>query len=151
MGYTLRIVNGQLDLDTTTGQLNTVTGERKCSQDLAEVMLQDYDAETNYGSYLTTVVTNSTAVPFADDLFVRHYISEAVDLLKASQVADQTSTSDERIQDILQLLTQFDTNTGTVGFLLSVSTEAGSSDVAIVNIPTQTQPTQLNQLYENIS
>lgn len=151
MGTTLRIVNGQLDLDTNTGLVNQVTGNRKCSQDLAECLLQDYDADINYGSFLTEVVTNSTAIPFAGDLFIRHYIAQAVELLKAKQLEDSTSTSDERITDIAQLITQTNQDTNTVGFYLSVDTETLNADVALVNIPTLVQPTQLNQLYEGIS
>lgn len=149
MGSTLRIVNGQLDLDVNTGQLVTVEGDRKCAQDLAECLLQNYDADQNYGSYLTEVVTNSSAIPLAGDLFIRHYIAQAVELLKSKQLEDQTSTPEERITDITQLFTQTDQDTQTVGFYLSVATEAGEADTAVVNIPAR--PTQLEQLNEDIS
>jgi hypothetical protein len=150
MGQTLRIANGQLDLNPNTGLLNTVEGNRKCSQDLAECILQTYDPIINYGSFLTEVVTNSTAVPHAGDLFIRHYIAQAVQLLKSKQLEDPTSTATERIVNISQLITQFDDATSTVAFYLSVDTETAEADAAIVNIPRLVQPTELEQLYEDI-
>ena len=150
MGWTLKIVDGQLDLDVNTGLLNTVEGERKCAQDIAECMLQEYDPVQNYGSYLTAVVANSTAIPFAGDLFIRHYISQAVDTLKSKQLEDPASTPDERINEISQLLTVTDQDTQTMGFYLKVETESGSAETSITNL-SASQATSLNQLYEDIS
>jgi len=143
MAVTFRVVDGQVEFDPATGQIVTVTGERKASQDLAEVILQDYLPEQNYGSYLSKVATNQ--IPHISELVVRHYIAEAVKVLDARQLEDPTITPYEKITNILELDTIMDDSTSTLGFFVRVGTEAGKpvSTAAL-------QPTQLNHLTEEL-
>lgn len=142
MSETIRIVNGQIDMNPSTGQPNMVSGNRKCAQDLAECLLQDYLASQQYGSYLRAVVRNQIA--FATELLVRYYISQAISQLESLQQIDPNITDDEQIQDIQTILIT-PNNDGVVGFFVSVSTVSGQSSMAGAAIPTQ-----LNQLTESI-
>lgn len=117
-----------------------VEGNRKCAQDMANCLLQEYLAEQQYGSYLTAIVRNQ--IPFGQELMLRYYIADAVNRLKVKQQEDTASTASERIQDITELLTT-PNESGTVGFFVVVSTEdGGASETGVV------QATQLNHLTE---
>ena len=143
MSTTLQIIDGHISLDPATGLLQTVTGNRKCAQDLPECLLQAYDPVQNYGSYLKQIISNASPVAGATELLVRHYVAEAVQLLEAAQAADPAITSDEQIDQILALDTASD-DSGTLGFYVSVSTMDGGASVESSIL----QATSLNQLYE---
>lgn len=142
MSTTLKIINGQLDIDASTGQVALVSGGTKCSQDLAEVLLQDYLADNDYGSYLKVITTNQ--LPFAGDLFIRYYISEAVHRLQSKQQDDSYITASEQITQISQLLVKTDHNSGTTVFFISVATADGGAE----SIAAAHAATQLNHQYE---
>lgn len=140
MSTTLSIVNGQIDIDPATGLVNTVTGNRKAAQDLGEVLLQDYDPNTDYGSYLRAIATNQ--IQGSGDLFFRYYIADAIQKLQASQQQDAFLTAAEQITGILALQLSVYGDDATV-FFVSVSTaDGGVSEVGAI------QPTQMNQQYE---
>lgn len=141
MSTTLKIINGQIDIDPSTGVVNTVGGNRKAAQDMAEVLLQDYLAEIDYGSYLRAVATNQ--IQQAGDLFVRYYIADAIQKLQAKQQEDQFLTPAEQITDIIELSVSND-GQGTTVFFVSVSTADGGPNPSIGAV----QQTQLNQQYE---
>lgn len=131
-----------MEFDPATGQIVTVSGERKCAQDLGEVLLQDFLAEQNYGSFLTKVVQNQQ--PVIGEMVIRHYIAEAVKTLEIKQSEDGAITPEEKITQILQLDTILD-DSGTLGFFIRVETESGqTASTAVV------QPTALNHLYEEL-
>lgn len=140
MSKTLRVVNGQLDISASTGQLITLSGERKCAQDMANCMLQEFLAEQQYGSYLKAVVENR--IPFATEMLIRFYVADAINRLSALQEADPEITEDEKINQIAELLTTPD-DAGTVGFYVRVTTQSGTNAEAGV-----LGPTQLNHLTE---
>ena len=140
MSLTFRVVDGQVEFDPATGQIVSITGERKCSQDLAECLLQDYLLEQDYGSYLSQIIQNK--IPYISEMVIRHYIAEAVRVLDARQMEDPAITRDEKTTNILELDVLSDSN-GMVGFFLRVGTEAGQSAST-----TLLQPTQLKQLTE---
>lgn len=140
MSKTFKISNGQIDLNPATGQPRLVEGGRKCAQDMANVLLQEYLDEQQYGSYLTAVVRNK--IPFGNELLLRFYIADAINRLKVKQQEDSYSTEAERIVDITDLITT-PNEAGTVGFYVAVSTEdGGESEAGVV------QATQLNHLTE---
>jgi hypothetical protein len=120
MSNTLKIINGSIVLDPSTGQLETVTGNRKCAQDMAEVFLQEYLPEQDYGSYLAAVASNK--IPYATELLVHHYVADAVNRLSAKQMEDPAITDDEQIKDITTLLTSSDSEGG-IAFLVGVETQ----------------------------
>lgn len=141
MSTTLKIINGQIDIDASTGQINQVDGNRKAGQDLAECLLQDYLADIDYGSFLRAVATNQ--IPFSGDLFVRYYISDAVQKLQGKQQEDQYLTAAEQITEILELQVS-DDGAGTAAFFISVATADGGPSPSIGAI----QETKLNHQYE---
>lgn len=140
MSKTLSIVNGQIDIDPATGLVNTVTGNRKAAQDLGEVLLQDYDPNTDYGSYLRAIATNQ--IQGAGDLFFRYYIADAVQKLQASQQKDAFLTAAEQITSIISLNLSSYGDAQTVFFLSVATADGGSSEVGAI------QATQMNQQYE---
>jgi hypothetical protein len=140
MSMTLQISDGHIVIQDTNGQLATVSGNRKCAQDMGEVLLQQYDPVQDYGSYLTSIIKNQ--IPGAGDLLVRLYTVDAVNRLQSKQQEDPYCTTAEMIADITGLDTVADAS-GTVGFYVVVSTEdGGSSEAGAVS------PTALNQLTE---
>lgn len=139
MSLTLKISNGQLDFDPATGQLNTVTDNRKAAQDLAECLLQDYLADIDYGSFLKSIATNN--IPFSGDLFIRYYIADAVQKLMSKQQDDPNITSAEQILSINELSVNTDSD-GTCVFFVGVTTGDGYVEKVAA------QQTQLNHQYE---
>lgn len=140
MSRTLKIVNGQLDLDSASGQVNTVEGNRKTAQDLAAFILQDHLQDNDSGSYLRAVATNQ--ITDAGDLFIRHYVADAVQRLRSQQHMDPNTTPAEQIKDITQLEVVNDKE-GTVYFWVVVSTTDGGAESVAVG-----QETELNHQYE---
>ncbi len=124
MSWTLKVSNGQIVLNEATGQIQTVEGNRKAAQDIANVILLDFDAARQYGSYLTAIVQNR--IPFASELLIRFYIADAIGKLMAKQEQDPDVTEDEKIVQIDELLTTPESS-GVVGFFVAVSTEDGGT------------------------
>ena len=117
-----------------------VTGERKTAQDMAEVLLQDYLPEQEYGSFLRQIVANPT--PYAQQLFIQYYVAQAIETLQQKQLQDPGITVDEQIASITQLVTTQPIE-GTVAFFVQVATVSGApASVGAI-------PTQLNQQWEN--
>lgn len=143
MSTTLKIADGHIVISSATGVLETVSGNRKAAQDLAECLLQQYSATQNYGSFLKSIISNPDPIPGASELFVRHYVAEAVKLLDQAQVADSAITPDEKINQIIRLDTVSD-DSGTVGFFVQVSTEDEGQSVAASAV----QVTSLKHLTE---
>lgn len=140
MSVTYRIVNGQIDVNRANGQPVLVSGNRKCAQDMAECLLQEYDAAQQYGSYLKAIIQNR--IPFGTEMLLRYYIAQAVNLLQVKQQDDPYSDAAERISQIDEILTT-PNDSGLVGYFVAVSTEdGGASETGVV------APTQLNQLTE---
>jgi hypothetical protein len=140
MSQTLRIVDGQIDIDSATGQINVVAGDRKAGQDMAECLLQDYLSDIDYGSYLRSLTVS--AVPGAGELFIRHYIADAIQRLQAKQQQDPYLTAEEQIVDIIRLDVSNDGNDQDV-FFVSVATASGQvTSIGAV------KETQLNHQFE---
>lgn len=136
MGSTIRVQNGQIEIDQSIGQPDMVTGERKAAQDMAECLLQEYLPEQDYGSFLKQIIENP--VPGAGELFLRHYVAQAIQLLQAKQAVDPTLTPSERIVEIAELITDLDDD-GTGIFFVRVETETGEPDVSTsIVVPVQT-------------
>jgi hypothetical protein len=143
MSVTLKVSDGHIVISATTGVLETVSGNSKASQDLAECLLQEYSSSQNYGSYLKAIITNPNPLEGASELLVRHYVAEAVKLLDAAQLSDPAITSDEKLTQITRLETASD-DSGTVGFFVQVATEDGGASVQASAV----QATSLNHLTE---
>lgn len=141
MSLTLRIVNGQIDIDPSTGQVNTVEGNRKAAQDMGNFLLQDYLEDNASGSYLREVAQNP--IPQAGDLFLRYYIAECIQRLQSKQQEDTYLTEAEQIVEITELLVNTDPETNTTTFYLSVATADGGVEPIAA-----TQETQMNHQYE---
>jgi hypothetical protein len=137
MSTTLLVQDGHIVFASASGLLATVQGNRKCAQDLAESLLQDYDAEQNYGSFLKDILSNQMPGG-AQELLVRHYVAEAVKLLEQKQQDDPEVTPDEKIERIEELVTATD-DTGLAGFYVRVSTQDDTSAEATALSPVSLQ------------
>lgn len=132
MSNTLYVQNGQVVLDQALGQIRTVEGERKAAQDMAECLTQRFLPEQEYGSFLTDITSNK--LPYGGEIFIRHYVAEAIKLLQQKQANDEAATTDELIAEILELTTVVNDN-GDAAFFVRVSTESGGSAEAIGATP----------------
>jgi hypothetical protein len=144
MSTTLQIQNGHIVINAPNGQLVTVGGNRKAAQDLAETILQDYLLDNDTGSYVNQVLKNNGQDANTSELLVRCYLADGVNRLIARQMEDPAITPDEQIEEIEQLQTIQDPNSGTLGFYVNCSTADGGQSVEVAAL----QPTLLNQLTE---
>ena len=141
MSSTLRIVDGQIAIDPSTGIMETVTGNRKAAQDIGESLMQEYLADIDYGSYLKAIVTNQ--LQGADELLVRYYVADAIQKLQAKQQEDPNLTLAEQITGITQLLVKTDNNIDVTYFYVAVSTaDGGVADAGAI------KPTSLEHQFE---
>ena len=141
MGWTLKVVDGQVEFDPATGLLNTVDGERKCAQDLAECLMQDFDPAQNYGSILNQVV-NSPEQNITEMVIVNG-VSTAIGLLQSKQQEDVASTESERISRILALnVSQNDQ--GDAAYYVRVETEDGGAGIDVTIL----KPTSLEHQFQ---
>lgn len=139
MSTTLKVANGHIVFNPANGQLVEVTGERKAAQDIAEVLLQDYSTEQEYGSYLRRLIANP--IPYAQQLFIQYYIAEAIKTLEQKQLQDPYISDDEKIDSIVELVTTTPIE-GTVAFYVRVETVSKkSASIGVI-------PTQLEQQWE---
>lgn len=139
MSQTFQVSDGHVVFSASTGQPVMISGERKCSQDLAECLLQNFSTTQQYGSYLNNIVSNN--IPGATELLVSHYVADAVSVLDQIQQQDPYCTADEKVNDIISLITTPVQN-GICGYFVQVSTVSGQSASA------GALPTSLNQQWE---
>jgi hypothetical protein len=141
MSRTIKIENGQISIDPSTGLVETVTDNRKAAQDMAACLMQEYLADIDFGSYLTAVATNQ--IGGAGDLFIRYYVADAIQKLQAKQQQDPNLTLAEQITEITELLVKNDTENSITNFYVAVATaDGGEAEMGAV------RPTQLNHQFE---
>lgn len=92
MSTTLRVANGDLELNAA-GLGELISGRAKTSQDYAEILLSDYDAERGYGGKLHSMVVpglGAKAILSAE-------IQRITNRLISMQSSDPNTDSSERI------------------------------------------------------
>lgn len=115
MSSTLKISNGDIEIDAVTGMAAKVSGIEKCSQDMANVLMTERNQPAQkrttstlpraYGSELATLNVPVFFSGLGEPLVSRK-IQEAVQSLMAMQASDPNVTDDERISDIVRLVVQ---------------------------------------------
>lgn len=138
MTQTLRIANGDIDDDISTGRPKLVSSIEKGSQDVARHVLSAFDAFFQEGNELINNGTGNTNNIMSEAL-VSQYISEAINRLIVKQ---QVANEEERIVKINQIKTQR-AGLSTVVFLVEVLFSNGQvgSVVNTVNL----KEVELNQ------
>lgn len=141
MSYTLAVADGDLDINAV-GTTDLVQGRDKLSQDLAEILLSDYDAERDYGGKLQTM---SVTGPGAKAL-VSSELQAITNRLKAMQSQDKTATVSERIASVPGIDVQQLQSTDFV-FRIRVRT-ADANTVAVQDV-LKYRPTSLAHIWPN--
>jgi len=140
MASTFRMVDGDLFFDIN-GRLNQIEGFDKVSQDIAEILLTEFDPDRDYGSELA--LTDSSPVFNVSEAQVSSYVLDAVERLRNLQRTNPTTTLQEEIASIDQIQV-FKNDQTEVTFGLAVTTSAGpriESGIALA-----TKPVALNHL-----
>ena len=106
MSQTLAVANGDLDINAL-GTCDLIQGRDKVSQDIAEILLSDYDAERDYGGKLQTMsVTGAGA-----KALVSSELQGIMKRLQAMQSNDPNITSQERIASVPNIIVNKITDT----------------------------------------
>jgi hypothetical protein len=98
MSKTIGMRNGDWDFDGY-GRMSQVQDSDKTSQDLAEMIISDYDPTRDYGTHLTP----GYVPPTASESVIAMELSQGVGRLQRLQQQDKASTPSERISSITQL------------------------------------------------
>jgi hypothetical protein len=123
------------------GRLEPIVGFEKVSQDIAEVLLTNYDVDRDYGSELG--LTDASPVFNIAESQVSSYVLDAVERLRNLQRTNPTTTAQEEIASVDQIQV-FKNDQTEVSFGLAVSTTFGpavNSGVAL-----RAKPVALNHL-----
>ena len=126
MSKTIGVRNGDWDFDEY-GRMVQVQGPDKTSQDVAEVLLSDYDPTRDYGIRIGA----GYVPPSGGEGIISMELTQAIARLQRLQQMDRASTPDERISAITKLtvnrvrddVTSYDYN-------VAVRTEAGDNIVS---------------------
>jgi len=138
MTTTFRMADGDLLFDVN-GRLEPIDGAVKLSQDLAEVLLTEFDVDRDFGSELHLVEADPSFN--ISEQQVNAYVSDAVERVQALQRSNTNTTRDEEIASIDQIEVFQNTQTEIL-FGLAVSTTEGrtvASQTAIRNKPVSLQ------------
>ena len=94
MSWTIRVENGDW-VEDSNGRAQTVTGMKKLSQDCGQSILDEYDANRNYGSLINPrYMANKTE----DDVFLE--IHNALNRLISNQEENTNVTDSEKLSTI---------------------------------------------------
>lgn len=139
MASTFKMVDGDLFFDVN-GRLEPIIGFDKVSQDLAEVLLTEFDVGRDFGSELNA--TDASPVFNVSQAQVSSYVLDAVERLRNLQRTNPTTTAEEEIASI-DAVEVFKNDQTEVTFGLAVSTTAGPQVQSSVSLKT---PVALNHL-----
>jgi len=123
MSVTVRFDNGDLEIDSTGGQV-IIEGAEKAAQDLLHEITLPYDVRTDRGNELFESDGSLTSIVGSPDIgaqSIRTFIKTAVKRLQRAQQDDASTDRSELIQSIKSLIVQALGNDVTsYGFFLSV-------------------------------
>lgn len=115
MSKTLKISNGDFDVDERTGVVNTVSGINKGAQDTARHLLSEFSSFFQEGNEVINFTLKSPSITFSDSLAAQ-FISESMSRMITKQ---RNSLLDERVIRVNQLRTQL-VGLTTLAFLVEV-------------------------------
>lgn len=123
MGQTVRFDNGDLEIDSTGGQI-LISGAEKAAQDLLHEIMLPYDVRSDRGNELFDPDGSLTSITGSEQVgaqAIRTFIKSAVKRLQRIQNQDANVSRNELIQQINSLIVQSLGNDVTsYGFFLSV-------------------------------
>lgn len=140
MASTFRMVDGDIFFDVN-GRLQTIEGFDKVSQDIAEVLLTDFDVQRAFGSELPLVASDPTFN--VGEQQAASYISDSVERLRAIQRTNPTTTKEEEIA-IVESIEVHKNDQTEILFGLAVRTTAGPSVES--NVRLAPKPVRLDHL-----
>ena len=114
MSTTLKVSNGDLDIDEVTGMATVIEGTTKCAQDVANVLMTELIQKNrsgttfrrSYGSELATLQTPTFFSGTIGKPLVSRKIQEAIHTLIDLQSLDGNVTDDEAIDHIGRLIVE---------------------------------------------
>lgn len=92
MSQTLAVANGDLDINAV-GSVDLISGRDKVSQDIAEILLSEYDASRDYGGKLQTMVVPGTGAK----ALIANELQRILKRLQISQASDPGISAAEKI------------------------------------------------------
>jgi hypothetical protein len=141
MSTTLKVSNGDLDINEVTGMPSLISGVDKCSQDVAEVLMIDRK-QTNrsgrafrraYGNELASLQTPMFFSGLVGKPLVARKVQEAIQSLIDMQDQDQNVTDDEHIDNIGRLMVEALDTTDFIYFV-EVFVRSGSTVPPVSNL-----------------
>jgi len=123
MTTTFRMADGDLFFDVN-GRLDAIGGAVKLSQDLAEVLLTEFDVDRDFGSELHLVETDPSFN--ISEQQVAAFVADAVERVQNFQRSNENTTRDEEIASIDQIEVNKNKQTEIL-FGLAVSTTEGAT------------------------
>jgi len=123
MTTTFRMADGDILFDVN-GRLETIDGVVKLSQDLAEVLLTEFDVDRDFGSELHLVETDPSFN--ISEQQVSSFVADAVERVQALQRSNENTTREEEIASIDQIEVQRNKQTEIL-FGVAVSTTSGNT------------------------
>lgn len=143
MSYTLKISNGDIDINPVTGNVTLLSGVEKCAQDVANVLMIDRVQPTNnraaqefaqpYGNELATLRVPTRYGDMLGRPLVAQKIQEAIQSLMDLQARDPTVTDDEAIDRIDRLIVESISATDYI-YYLEVVVRSGVTVPAVTNL-----------------
>jgi hypothetical protein len=133
MSQTIRMDNGDLEIDSTGGQA-WISGAEKAAQDLLEQILLPYNIETDRGNELFEPDGSLTSIVGSQEIgaqSIRTFIRSAVRRLQRLQQEDSATNREELIQNVKSLVVQPLLNDITsYGFYLAVEVDDAAIGLA---------------------
>lgn len=123
MSTTVRFDNGDLEIDSTGGQV-IISGAEKAAQDLLHEIMLPYDVRSDRGNELFEPDGRLTSIAGSAEIgaqAIRTFLKSAVKRLRRAQMQNTAADRREMIQQVKNLLVQPLNNDPTAyGFFLSV-------------------------------
>lgn len=141
MTTTLRVSNGDLEVNESRGIINTVSGIEKAGQDVARHLLSEFDVYFQEGNQLIDDGTGTvdTSV-LLNEILVNQFLTEAINRLIIKQ---QSANDDDRITRVNQIKTR-KVGLTTMAFMVEVLFSSGQ--IATIVDKVDIKPTQLDHI-----
>lgn len=126
MSSTIRFDNGDIEIDSTGGQ-SFIDGAEKAAQDLLEQITLPYDVVSDRGNEMFDPSGNLSAVtgnPYIGAQSIRTNLKSALRRLQRLQAADSSTSRDELIQRVNQIIVKpLNDDVTSYGFFISVTVD----------------------------
>lgn len=141
MSFTLKVSNGDLDINESRGLVNMVSGVEKAGQDAARHLLSEFDTFFQEGNQL--IDDGAGAVDTSvllSEILVTQFLTESINRLIIKQ---QVSNDDERITRVNQIKTRR-VGLTTLAFMIEVTLSGGRTASIVDKV--DLKPTNLDHI-----